>query len=115
MQYDASTPKEYLSLLEDDWRKDRLSAIRQMFLAVPGVEEGVSYKMLGYRRDGVAFGHLNAQKGFVGVYLGDLEKIDPGGALRAGMNCGKSCLRVRKRDDLGLVEALIARKAKRLS
>ena len=114
MQYDAATPKEYLSLLDDDWRKARLMGIREMFLAVPGVEEGVSYKMLGYHKDGAGFAHLNAQRGFVGVYLGELEKLDPGGALRAGMNCGKSCLRVRKRDDLGVVEALIARKARLL-
>ena len=46
----------------------------------------------------------------LGVYLGDLERIDPGGVIRGGMNCGKSCLRVRKRDDLGVVEALIGRK-----
>ena len=111
MQYDAETPDEYLRLIDDDWRRERLLAIREMMLAMPGVEEGIGYKMLQYRRGGDVFAHLNAQKGFVGVYLGELERIDPGAALRGKMNCGKSCLRVRKRDDLGVVEALIARKA----
>ena len=83
MQYDAATPGAYLEMLEDDWRRERLLLIREMFLGVPGVVESMSYKMLGYHRGGAVFGHLNAQKGFVGVYLGDLERIDPGGVLRA--------------------------------
>ena len=110
MQYDAATPEAYLEMLEEDWRRERLLLIREMFLGVPGVAESMSYKMLGYHRGGAVFGHLNAQKGFVGVYLGDLERIDPGGVIRGGMNCGKSCVRVRKRDDLGVIKALIGRK-----
>ncbi|MDJ1016575.1 MAG: DUF1801 domain-containing protein [Paracoccaceae bacterium] len=114
MQYDAETPDAYLALLEDDWRKDRLLAIRDIFLReVEGLSEGIGYGMLRYERNGDVFGHLNAQKAYVGVYLGDLERIDPGGAIRAGMNCGKSCLRVRKRDGLGVVRRLVARKASR--
>ena len=97
MQYDAATPAEYLEMLDDDWRREKLLAIREMFLAVPGIEEGMSYKMLGYRRGDAVFGHLNAQKGYVAVYLGELEKLDPGAAIRGTMDCGKSCLRLRKR------------------
>lgn len=111
MQYDAATPAAYLQMLDDDWRKERLLAIREVFLGIRGIEEVMSYKMLGYRLGEDVFGHLNAQKGFVGVYLGDLEKLDPGAAIRGKMNCGKSCLRVKKRDDLGVVERLIDRKA----
>ena len=111
MQYDATTPEAYLGLLENDWRRERLVAIRDVFLGLKGIEEGIGHGMLQYRRNGEVFAYLNAQKGYVGVYLGDLERIDPGAAIRGTMNCGKSCVRVRKRDDLGVVEELIGRKA----
>lgn len=110
MQYDAATPEAYLDMLDEDWRKERLLLIREMFLAIPDIEEIVSYKMLGYRRGERAFAHLNAQKGFVGVYLGELEKLDPESAIRGRMSCGKTCLRIRKRDNLHVIEALIERK-----
>ena len=111
MQYDAETPEAYLELLDRDWRRERLLDIRAAMLAVSGVEEGIGYGMLQYRRGGDVFAHLNAQKAYVGVYLGELEKLDPGGAIRAGINCGKSCLRVKKRDGADVARALIERKA----
>ena len=114
MQYDADTPEEYLALLDDDWRRERLLAIREMFLNVPGVEEGIGYKMLAYQRGTDTFAHLNAQKAFVGVYLGDLERLDPGSKIRGKMSCGKSCVRVRKSDDLAAVRNLIEVKAARV-
>ncbi len=64
-----------------------------------------------YRLDGEIFAHLNAQKAYVGVYLGELERIDPGVVLRGKMNCGKSCLRLRKWDDPEVVRALVSAKA----
>ncbi len=111
MQYDAETPEAYLEMLDDDWRREKLLAIRAAMLAVPGVKEGVGYGMLAYRRGEDVFAHLNAQKGYVGVYLGDLERIDPGGTIRDGANCGKSCLRVRKRDALDVALRLVGEKA----
>ena len=111
MQYDADTPDEYLNLLEDDWRRDCLLAIREILRSVPGVTEGIGHKMLQYRFKGDVFAHLNAQKGYVGVYLGELERIDPGGAIRGNMSCGKTCLRVRKRDGIEVVEKLVTRKS----
>ena len=111
MQYDAQTPEAYLRLLEDDWRRVHLLNVRQAMLAVPGIEEGIGHGMLQYRLGGEVFAHLNAQKGYVGVYLGVLEKIDPGAAIRGGMSCGKTCLRLRKRDDPGIAARLIGIKA----
>lgn len=112
MQYDAETPEDYLEMLDDDWRRVRLLAIREMLLEVPGIAEGIGYGMLQYRVGGEVFAHLNAQKAYVGVYLGELERIDPGAEIRGAMNCGKSCVRVRKRADLGVVRELVERKAK---
>ena len=110
MQYDAATPKDYLAMIDDDWRRERLLKIREMLFEIPGIAEGIAYGMLQYRVDGEVFAHLNAQKAYVGVYLGELERFDPGAGVRGGMNYGKSCLRVRKRDDLEVVKALVKRK-----
>ncbi len=111
MKYEADSPDAYLTAIDDDWRKDRLLAIRDMLLAVPDMREGIGYGMLQYRLHGDVFAHLNAQKAYVGVYLGDLERIDPGAAIRGKMNCGKSCVRVRKSDDLEAVQRLVQTKA----
>ncbi len=111
MQYDAETPENYLELLDADWRRETLLEIRRAMLAVSGVEEGIGHGMLQYRRGGEVFAHLNAQKGYVGVYLGELERLDPGGAMRGGMSCGKTCLRVRKRDGATVARRLIEEKA----
>ena len=52
MQYDAKNSEEYLELLEDDWRKEKLLAIRKMIFAyAPELEEVIRYKMLNYGKD----------------------------------------------------------------
>ena len=49
MQYDVKTPEEYLEVLENDWRKEKLLAIRQMILDhAPELEESIRYKMLNF-------------------------------------------------------------------
>ncbi len=113
MQYDAETPDAYLADLEDDWRKAHLLAVRDAMLAVDGVSEGMGHGMLQYTRGADVFAHLNAQKAYVGVYLGELEKLDPGAALRGKMSCGKTCLRLKKRDDPAVAARLIEVKAGR--
>ena len=113
MQYDAETPEAYLDMLDGDWRRDHLMKVREAMLLVSDVDEGIGHGMLQYRRAGEVFAHLNAQKGYVGVYLGDLEKIDPGAKIRGRMSCGKTCLRLRKRDDPDVAKRLIALKAAR--
>ncbi|MDH5799125.1 MAG: DUF1801 domain-containing protein [Paracoccaceae bacterium] len=98
----ADTPEEYLAALASDWRRDKLLDIRAaIFAAAPHWVETISYRMLGYGPEGTALIHLNAQKGFVGLYLGDISALDPGGVLTQGMSRGKGCLRFRKRDDVG--------------
>lgn len=113
MIHQAVTPEEYLSVLDADWRKERLLEIRDIFLAVPGATEGMEYKMLKYAVGARSLGILNAQKGYVAIYMDDLAKLDPDGSLRAELDCGKSCVRVKKRTDMGKVEALVARRIER--
>jgi len=109
MQYKADTPDEYLKKIDADWRKERLMAIREMMLAA-NATEALGYGMLRYVIDGGVLAHMNAQKHYVGVYLGELERIDPGAAIRGKMDCGKTCLRIKKSSDLDVVQKLITRK-----
>ena len=47
------------------------------------------------------FTHIGVyKKAFVGVYVGNIGKVDPGGELLAGLDLGKGCIRLKKRDEL---------------
>lgn len=47
--YDAIDAEEYVNMLEDDWRKEKLLFIREMIMTyAPELEEGIRYKMLNY-------------------------------------------------------------------
>ena len=97
MQYDAESPAEYLDLLDDDWRKEKLLELRALLLETEsGLEESVNYRMLGYGKGEDFVFHLNAQKGYVSLYCGNASKIDPEGTLLAGLNVGKGCIRFSK-------------------
>src|SRR5690625_317405 len=97
MQYDAKNPEEYLKLLEGDWRKEKLLAIRQLILDyAPELEEVIRYKMLNYGKDDSYVFALNAQKHYVSLYVGTIEKTPNAEVLLDGYNYGKGCIRVRK-------------------
>lgn len=97
MQYNVNTPAEYLAALEPDWRKDSLLALRDLIRTNdPTLSESIAYKMLAYGAEGQAVFHLNAQKNYVSLYVGDTKKIDPAGELLAGLDLGKGCIRFKK-------------------
>ena len=102
MQYDVKTPEEYLEALEDDWRREKLLELRKLIKEIgPDLVEGIDYKMLSYRDErGILFG-LNAQKHYVSLYAGNIEKIDPEGTLLQGLNLGKGCVRFSKTTEVG--------------
>lgn len=97
MQYEAKTPEEYIAVLEEDWRKEKVLQLRSIIKEqAPEIEETINYKMLCYRsKEGIVF-HLNAQKNYVSLYVGDTKKIDPEGELLAGVDMGKGCIRLKK-------------------
>ena len=111
MRYEADSPEGYLAALESDWRKERVLEVRHLLLAVvPGLEEGVGYGMLEYRLNDEVFAHLNAQKYYVGVYLGDLARLDPDRHVTGSLDTGKSCVRLKKRDRADVLIPLLDRK-----
>lgn len=97
MLYDVNTPAEYLKALEDDWRKPQLEELRALILeAEPELVEGIEYKMLCFGDGTRTVFHLNAQKNYVSLYVGDADKIDATGDLLKGIDKGKGCLRFKK-------------------
>ena len=97
MQYAASSPTDYLAQLDDDWRKVTLMALRSLILDhAPDWEEGMAYKMLGYRDAGDVVMCLNAQKQYVSLYVGNAAKIDHDGSLLADLDTGKGCIRFKR-------------------
>lgn len=97
MQYHANTPSEYLESLEDDWRKEKVVELRDMITSTNSdIEESIEYKMLNYKLKGVSVFHLNAQKNYVSLYVGDICKIESGNELLAGLDTGKGCIRIKK-------------------
>ena len=101
MQYKANTPEEYLEKVENDWRKTRLEAVRQLIKQVwPESIEGIEYSMLCYGDGSKNIFHLNAQKGYVALYVGDIRKVDDSDQLLEGFDLGKGCIRIRKTLDI---------------
>ena len=97
MQYDVKTPTEYFSALAEDWRKEKLLQLRNIIKAkAPDLEEGIEYKMLSYRDERGSIFHLNAQKNFVGLYVGNAKKVDKKNDLLKSLDVGKGCIRFKK-------------------
>ncbi len=97
MQYNAQTPVEYLDILEEDWRKEKLLELRDIILdKAYDFKERINYKMLCYTDDKGDLFHLNAQKNYVSLYVGDSSKIDADGTLLKGLDIGKGCIRFKK-------------------
>lgn len=97
MQYDAKTPAEFVKMLEQDWRKEKLLEIRKLIKKHgPELKESIKYGALSYAHSlGGGFG-LTAQKNSVNFYVGTASKIDPDGKLLAGLDVGKGCIRFKK-------------------
>ena len=97
MQYDVETAAEYVEALDDDWRKEKLLALRSMILSkAPDLMESIEYKMLRYGISKTSLFHLNAQRNYVSLYVGNIKKIDASGTLLEGLDVGKGCIRFKK-------------------
>lgn len=101
MLYDVSNPEEYMKLLASDWRKEKLQQLRELILKKDSdIQETINYKMLCFKLSGAVLFHLNAQRGYVSLYCGDVNKIDPQGILLEGLSTGKGCIRFTKTKDI---------------
>lgn len=101
MQYEAKNPDEYIDQLEKDWRKDKLEKVRAMIkTSGPDLKEGIEYKMLSYSNGEQTIFHLNAQKAYVSLYVGNIDKVRNTEHLLKGFDMGKGCIRIKKKNDL---------------
>ncbi|MEQ9167618.1 MAG: DUF1801 domain-containing protein [Cyclobacteriaceae bacterium] len=97
MQYEAKNPNDYLESLKSDWRKDKLEEVRGMIKENgPNLKEGIEYKMLCYSNVGKSIFHLNAQKAYVSLYVGNINKVANSETLLKEFDVGKGCIRIKK-------------------
>jgi len=122
MQYEATTPEDYIDQLPED-RKNPVGTLRKTILdnLPKGFEEGINYKMLGYYvphsayPDGyhcnpklpVPFMNVASQKNFVALYhmgiyakkeLLDWFVAEYPKHSKYKLDMGKSCIRFKKVD-----------------
>jgi uncharacterized protein YdhG (YjbR/CyaY superfamily) len=97
----VKTPSEYLDILENDWRKDKLLEVRKMIKKNgPELTEGIQYKMLSYQYADKTVFNLNAQQAYVSLYVGNVDKIENAREWLKEFNIGKGCIRIKKSIDL---------------
>lgn len=101
MLYEAKTPSEYREQLENDWRADKLEEVHQMIKKHgPHLKEGIEYKMLSYGNNEKNIFHLNAQRAYVSLYVGDIDKVENARDLLKDFDKGKGCIRIKKKVDI---------------
>ncbi len=101
MRSNAKTVREYLAALPDDQRK-ALTRLRALIKkAAPGATENMTYGMPSYFLGGPIFG-LASQKGYMALYVCDTDVVAAHRSGLRGLDCGKSCIRFRRLDDLPL-------------
>ena len=82
-------------------RQAALQTVRDLiFEAVPGIRETMRYRMPTYELDEVVVAFAS-QKHYMSLYL-DTELVEKYGDALAGLDCGKSCVRFKRIDDLPL-------------
>jgi uncharacterized protein YdhG (YjbR/CyaY superfamily) len=82
-------------------RQAALQAVRELiFEAVPEIRETMRYRMPTYELDEVVVAFAS-QKHYMSLYL-DTELVEKYGGELAGLDCGKSCVRFKRIDDLPL-------------
>ena len=101
MQYEVKTPREYLDKLENDWRKKKLLTVREMIKKHgPDLIEGIEYKMLSFKSNKKTIFNLNAQRAYVSLYVGTINKVDNAQELLKGFDKGKGCIRIKKKVEI---------------
>jgi uncharacterized protein YdhG (YjbR/CyaY superfamily) len=96
----------YLEGLPPD-RKETVAALRQLILeTIPDVRESFRYKMPTYDAAGDFLAAVASQKNYLSLYM-NTEVIAAHRQDLAHLNCGKSCIRFKKLEDLPL-ETVVA-------
>ncbi|MDM7862094.1 DUF1801 domain-containing protein [Alteromonas sp. ASW11-36] len=104
MQHNCESPQAYMASLDQDWRKALIEDISASIRSLaPDSVPFIKYGMLAFgtpeaavQVDGDAICCMNAQKNYVSVYVGDVKRVDPTGAVFQTFDCGRSCVRIKR-------------------
>jgi uncharacterized protein YdhG (YjbR/CyaY superfamily) len=84
-------------------RRAVLAAIRQLCLdLLPGYEEGMSYGMPSYAKDGVVEFGFASQKNYISIYGVKSDALEAHRAEFVGASVGKGCIRYTKPENVDL-------------
>ena len=93
-------------------RRAVLAAIRQLCLDhLPGYEEGMSYGMPSYAKDGVVEFGFASQKNYISIYGVKSDALEAHRAEFVGASVGKGCIRYTKPENVDLEAVGRLRKA----
>ena len=108
MTSDLKTVPEYLKTLPDDIRKS-LTKLRALICKIaPDAKESMQYGMPTYDLNGM-WCAFNSQKNYLALYAGCTPIVEQFKKNLGKVNCGKSCIRFKKLEDLdlGVVEEML--------
>ncbi|MCP4167100.1 MAG: DUF1801 domain-containing protein [Chloroflexi bacterium] len=99
MQSDAKTVDEYVTDLPEK-RQQPIAILRALILdTMPEAEESMDYGMATYIRGEHPLAALASQKNYMSLYV-DVDVLTKHRSELGKLDCGKSCIRFRKLDDL---------------
>ena len=64
------------------------------------MDERIQYKMLSYSKNGKSIFNLNAQRAYVSLYVGTINKVDDAQELLKDFDTGKGCIRIKKKFEI---------------
>lgn len=101
MQYQVNSPDAYFDALDKDWRKEKLLHVRDLILKHGSdLNESIEYKMLAYGKNDKNIFHLNAQRAYVSLYVGTINKVEGAEDMLKDFDKGKGCIRIKKSVDI---------------
>lgn len=66
----------------------------------PDLTGGIEYKMLSYGNNEKTIFNLNAQRAYVSLYVGTINKVGNTQELLKEFDIGKGCIRIKKKVDI---------------
>ena len=92
----------YLMNLKNPKHFDDLQALRSFVQAqLPGATEDLAYGMPTFSQQGDVVVALASQKNYISLYM-DMDVVENHRAELGKLDCGKSCIRFKKLEDLPL-------------
>ncbi|WP_100658569.1 hypothetical protein [Alteromonas flava] len=103
MQHDIANAQAFMTSLTVEWQNALINDVINYVTELDSsIECFIQYKMLavGYANSSAenqSMCCINAQKNYVSLYVGNVNRVDPTGELSEHFDCGQACVRIRKR------------------